>query len=339
MPALDGVRGIAVLLVIAGHFEIEPINEGAAIGVAMFFTLSGFLITTLLLEERHRAGRVDQLAFYRRRARRLLPALAAVLVVVGALTAAGLPTGVEVPMVVSIVGYASNWYLLATQVDGHVAWNALGHTWTLAIEEQFYIVWPFLLTFAAKWRGRRGVLWCSVVGAVASAVWAVASGRSTLHTDVSAYGLLVGCALAAWLGGGRVPELPRWAAGVSLASIGVLVLLGNSAGWVPYVLVPLLTAVVIAVTTQVEVRWLSARSAVWIGRRSYGLYLWNFPVAYLAYYAKAPWPVVATLGIAISFGLAAASWRWIEEPFLRRGVVGRDPRRRQRGAVDRELIQ
>jgi len=318
-PGLDGLRAVAVLMVVAAHFDQGQVTLGGVMGVTVFFTLSGFLITSLLLAEHEKTGRIDRWAFYRRRALRLFPALAVMLAMVCLLTAGGFPTDVRPGMVASVVGYVSNWFLMGTRIDGVTQWGALGHTWSLAIEEQFYIVWPLLVILLAR-RGRRAVFWMAAGGAAASMVWALVSGRPNLATDVSAYPLLVGCALAAWMHGrGVVRPAASWAL-VALAPIVAFLAVGVSAREVAYVVVPLATAALVFVVVQRPVGWLQTRPLVWVGKRSYGLYLWHVPVSYLCLHvAVGPrfwWPVAA-VGIAASFGLTALSWRYVEQPFLR----------------------
>ena len=313
-PALDGLRAIAVLMVVAAHFDTGQLTSAGVMGVTVFFTLSGFLITTLLLRERSMTGRLSLGGFYVRRALRLFPALAVMLLTVAALTSAGLPTDVRPGMVAAVAGYVSNWYLMATAVAGQVQWGALGHTWSLAIEEQFYLVWPLVAIGAARW-GRRTVLRVAASGAAVSLVWGMASGRPNLASDVSAYALLVGCALAAWMHGRRTSSPSALIAVVALAPLLPLSTLRLDR--VAQVAVPLLTAVTIWVVVQTPVRVLSGRVLTWVGRRSYGLYLWHVPVAYLCFHTAAPWAVAAPVGVGVSFGLTAMSWRYVETPFLR----------------------
>ncbi|HKY57653.1 MAG TPA: acyltransferase [Aeromicrobium sp.] len=331
-PALDGLRGIAVLLVVAAHFDQNWITIAGPIGVMVFFTLSGFLITSLLLQERVRSGRTDLREFYRRRALRLFPALAAMLLVVALFTMAGAPTGARTGMFASVAGYVSNWYLLATPVDGHIVWGALGHTWSLAIEEQFYVVWPLLFMVAIRY-GRKAILAISVGLAATSATVTLLADRPLQATDSAAYCLLVGCALAAWMSGRQEGPGSR---AVPVAAVGALIgLVVVDSDHLAYIAVPLLTSAAIwSVTQAASVGWLSARPLEWVGQRSYGLYLWHVPVAVLWGRLDAPYLVVVVTGVALSFGLTVLSWRYVEQPFLRmkdrRSVVdGVGPGRRE----------
>lgn len=315
-PALDGLRAIAVLMVVATHFDRGQVTEAGVMGVTVFFTLSGFLITTLLLAEREKTGRIGRLRFYQRRALRLFPALAVMLLVIVTLTLAGFPTGVRPGMVAAVVGHVSNWYLMATTVHGQVLWGALGHTWSLAIEEQFYVVWPLVVMLAVR-HGRRAVLAAALTGAAASAIWAVVSGRPSLASDVSAYSLLAGCALAAWMHGRVAVRPPRWLPAVALAPLVVFSLVGIDARSTAYLAVPLMTTIAIWVVVQRPDGWLAARPLVWVGERSYGLYLWHVPVGLLCGQVRGLWLLISMIGIAISFALTVLSWRYVETPFLR----------------------
>jgi peptidoglycan/LPS O-acetylase OafA/YrhL len=314
-PELDGIRAVAVLLVMACHFDRGQLTEGGVIGVTMFFTLSGFLITSILVAEREERGGLDLRRFYRGRALRLLPALAVLLVVLCLLTTAGLPTRIGPGLALSVVGYASNWFLVGTATHGQVHWSALSHTWSLAIEEQFYLVWP-LVCLAALRRSRRRLLIVCGAASGASLVWALASGRSLLCTDVSAYGLLAGGVLAVWMRD-RPWSSPRgWWAAVALFPLAAGSLLDREQ--LGFVITPVLTLVAIWVVVQTNVRWLAAPPLVWVGRRSYGLYLWHVPVAWLVADVRVlPYAMATAAGVAVSFGLCAISWAFVEVPFLR----------------------
>ena len=315
-PALDGLRGIAILLVLGAHFDSGQLESGGVAGVKVFFTLSGFLITTLLLEEWSDYGHVRLRRFYARRALRLGPALLVVLTAVPLLDLAGFPVNTTPGMVAASLFYVSNWYLLFTAEDGGYFWGALGHTWSLSIEEQFYIVWPLLLIAAARWRGPRGVLVTASSGALLSVATWVATGRHLLATDTSAWCLLVGCALAAWMHGRR-EAAPSWALTlpvVALVPLAAIPAFGPGAG---HIVIPLVTAVALWVAGQRPVAWLEVRWLRWFGRRSYGLYLWHWPVAYAFEGLTAPRPVAVLLGLVLSIVLTEISWRVVEQPGLR----------------------
>jgi len=315
VPALDGIRAIAVLMVMASHFDHGQLTEGGVVGVTMFFTLSGFLITSLLIAEHETRGRIALGPFYRSRVLRLFPALALLLVILLSLTAAGLPTRVTPALTFSVLGYASNWFLLATATGGQVHWSALSHTWSLAIEEQFYLVWPLVVIVALR-IGRRTLLAASVAGAGAALLVTVVTDTPILATQVSAYALLAGCALAAWLRGRARVQPPRWLVTAAvLLLVATMPMHGQRLG---FVLAPALMLVAIWVAVQVPVPWLGSRVPVWIGRRSYGLYLWHVPVAWVMADVKGfPYAVTTVLGVGLSFAYCAASWAFVETPFLR----------------------
>ncbi len=223
-PALDGLRAVAVVLVVAYHADRDLVPRGGAIGVTAFFALSGFLITTLLLREREGSGRIDLRDFYRRRALRLLPAL---VVIVGVTTAYSLVSG-DLPRTVDaalpVLGYAFNWFR-AFPGDDPEGWGLLEHAWSLSVEEQFYVVWPLAVLAALGLAARApagagaggdagtrrpvAVLVLAVAGSLASLAWRLtlwddaapqaSAARLYNGTDTVADQLLVGAALAAGL--------------------------------------------------------------------------------------------------------------------------------------------
>ena len=283
-PALDGLRGVAVLLVIASHAGLPGFGFAGQVGVTMFFVLSGFLITALLLEEHEREGRISLPAFYWRRALRLLPALIIVIVCVGIVSrdwAAPLWT----------MSYVGNW---ARVVGADL--GPLNHTWSLAIEEQFYILWPVALI--ALQPGVRTLL----VAAGLSAFLRIAIGdeaRVFLGTDTRADALLIGCALAMspWR------RVQGWTA---VGAMGGLVVLGLIPSYTWLTLAAPLTAVLILYGLHGS-RLLSLRPLRWTGRVSYGLYLWHFPLLLVL-----PW----WLAIPATFAVATASFYGVEHWFL-----------------------
>ena len=301
-PSLDGLRGIAVLAVMATHFNAPWIVNGGLVGVTLFFVLSGYLITTLLVTERESAGRIDLASFYVRRAARLLPALALVLVAVGtALVIDGRP-GVALAGVVTSSLYVSN-----LAVAGGVVLGPLEHTWSLAIEEQFYLLWPAILILAIA--RRRLLIALLIVGIGVSA--ALRLGPITdierfwwlyHHTFTRADALLVGCLLA--LVPFR-PSLPTTIVGV--ATLVFLVVLPTDQGtFASLLLLP--TAIAGGIVVISKPRWLGIAPLVAVGRISYGLYLWHFPLAELL----PAW--AAFLG---TFVLAGLSYRFVELPIRR----------------------
>ncbi len=340
-PALDGVRAVAVAAVIAQHLGMPWL---ANLGVLLFFTLSGFLITTLLLEEAEANGRVSLLRFWGRRALRLLPALAALVAVVGGYCLVvpgflfGRPTLDGVPWV---LGYAANW-----RIAGGHSLGLFQHLWSLAVEEQFYVVWPLLVVLLAArepGRGReRAVLLMSVAGVLAVFVQravlmpGAVDGSLISRTDAVADQLLVGCALAAvWrLLHGRPL---RWRRAVAWGLLGAAAAghvwlagapvsrpfpaaLTTSGGYVALALAnAALIAHVVVHRGGPVARLLAWRPLVAVGRRSYGLYLWQLPaIGFVAYYVSLGPLVKGVVAVPLSLALAWLSFRFVEQPFLRR---------------------
>jgi peptidoglycan/LPS O-acetylase OafA/YrhL len=336
-PQLDGLRALAVALVIGGHVSYSHLL-GAWTGVEIFFVLSGFLITTLLVQEYRAADRIDLVAFYGRRARRLLPALVVCLgccaVLIGfAAHAARVGIGWAA---LGAVFYANNW-LVAEHV---VPMSLLLHTWSLAQEEQFYLVWPAVLWFALRRGvGIRRLCTAAAASTVAFAIWrpvlVVLYGtgpRSVYGSDARACGLALGCALALAYEAGWGDPIARLVATSWLPLAGLLVI---AVTWVgvtdqtPYsislgmTLVDLAAAVLIAHVLARPGRpfgqLLGAPALVWAGRRSYGMYLFHFPVA-LVLLAHGVSPAVAVAGtIVCTVLLAAASYTLVEQPIRQGG--------------------
>jgi peptidoglycan/LPS O-acetylase OafA/YrhL len=320
----------------------------------VFFVLSGYLITDLLTAQWNRHGRLDLRGFWARRARRLLPALAVLLVVVTAATAVIEPAQLAAlrSALLAAVTYSSNWWQALAHHSYFTGFGPpppLQHLWSLAIEEQFYLVWPLLLIVILRTcrsrRLRAGLAWS---GAALSAlamtlVYVPGADPSRVYygTDTHASALFIGSALAlTWplrrLGAVSLPgaadrDRTRIPDAVGLAGIAVLAwAMGHFAGTDP-VLYPaglLITAlaaggVVLAAASPGLVSWALSRSVLrWTGVRSYGIYLWHWPVIALA---TAAFPAQRPAGwmwlpeAALSAGLAAASWRWVEEPIIRDG--------------------
>ena len=334
-------------MVLAFHERISGL-PGGFLGVDVFFVISGYLITDLLASPWDEGGRLDLRAFWIRRARRLLPCLAVVLVTVTAAVAVLEPDqspGLR-PGLLAAVTYTSNWW----QALHHQSYFAvfgppppLQHLWSLAIEEQFYLLWPLILTVVlyacARRRTRAAVVW---LGATASAVimavgYAAGEGSARLYygTDTHAIALLVGATLAL-----RWPL--RRIAAASEAETRLLDLIGlvglsvlawelvhvtgrGSAVYQGGIAAAALAAgavVVAAASSGALGRMIGWAPLRWIGVRSYGIYLWHWPV--IAIFAARAGAEATTFGVraaetALTITLAAASWRWIEAPILRDG--------------------
>ena len=365
IAGLDGMRAIAVLAVIAYHLNVGW-AKGGLLGVGVFFTLSGYLITDLLLSHWDRHGDLGLGMFWLRRARRLLPALFLMLIVVSiwvALFDASQISQVR-REVVSAALYFANWSTIAVHGSYFARFQAplpLDHLWSLSIEEQFYLVWPWLLLILLHLvRSRRALALLTMVGAVVSA-WLMAHlyhpgvdpTRVYEGTDTRAFGLLVGAALAmVWptrmsrLALRRSVRSPALLDAVGLVGLIVILLLVWRTSSLSSFLYPtgmillslasaaVMAAVVNPSSTLGEV--LGCRPMRWIGVRSYGIYLWHWPIIVLwgAPHTGVNWPQ-AILQVAASFVVAALSWRFVEEP-IRQGALKRlRERSRSRVAVTR----
>jgi peptidoglycan/LPS O-acetylase OafA/YrhL len=354
MPGLDGLRAIAVLAVIAFHeqFSWAP---GGMLGVAVFFTLSGYLITDLLLHRWLLTGRLHLAKFWLARARRLLPALFVMLAIVTAwvtlLDRARL--GSLRGAVAAAATYLSNWYYI---VQGQSYFSRfappqpLDHLWSLAVEEQFYLIWPWLLLLGViclRHRSTSAIRWLAlptVALAAASAVAmyvlyhpAVDATRVYEGTDTRAAGLLIGAALAmVWPSIVASRASRAWTRALDVPSIAGLAVIGlmvwRVGQYSPFlyrgglVVLSVATAAVVAAcacpgsVTGAALGWRPLR---WIGVRSYGIYLWHYPVIVLTSPASGPEGLPRTLAqIAASIGIAALSWKFVEEP-VRHGAIAR----------------
>ncbi len=339
-PYLDGLRCIAVYLVVAFHAGLASFS-GGFIGVDVFFVLSGFLVTRILLGDLTRIGRVDFRRFYSRRFRRILPA-AAVLLVVAAIAylivASPLQAFIAVGDFRAAFLYFANWHFLQTSTDyfaTNVNSSPVLHFWSLAVEEQFYLTWPLLLGglyFLTRVAGRsRWVLLRLVVLAaiVASATWALRLGehqvnRAYYGTDTRAYQLLAGALLALtpqlFQFGNRLAELARVEAPIAL---GAIVVLGTSivrmSAITRGVAVVVATFVLIialeSAPSGVVNRALSVSPLTYLGRISYATYLWHWPIVVLVglHHHPSPFAMFVISGTGATL-LAAISFRLIEHP-------------------------
>ena len=323
-PALDGLRGVAILLVMLTHTGFSRLQGAGAAGVTMFFTLSGFLIATMLLGERATSGRVSLRRFYIRRARRLAPALLLFLAPMGLLAMTPLPVA---PSWRDLLGVLTGVGNFTVAMAGHD--TVVTQTWSLSVEQQFYVVWPLLMV-VALWlgRGRLAVLAMVTVGAVVLSIierlllWDDGSGalRVYVGTDTRLDGLLVGCLAGMWVHG-RTPgtNRPR----VAAAALAVIVALSLTTGVGAIVVVPtvvpwLCVAAILALTQQNREGWLTHRAIRLAGERSYGLFLWHYPLWAAA--LALPGPAVVpgfVAAVLLAFGIAHLSWHCVEMPFMR----------------------
>ncbi|HEY3096531.1 MAG TPA: acyltransferase family protein [Acidimicrobiia bacterium] len=349
-PALDGLRAFAVLSVFAYHLDAGW-ARGGFLGVDAFFVLSGFLITSLLVGEWRQNGTISFAAFWARRARRLLPALLLVLLGVAVFAALQVPAE-QLDRLrgdgLATLFYGANWRFIQSGQSYFDLWSTaspLRHMWSLAIEEQFYLVWP-LITFACLRlaRGRRWLLGGVCIAGIAASITAMATfydasdpSRAYYGTDSRAHLLLIGAALALILGR-WTPRRNATRAGVN--AVGLLGGVGCLAAWIwvpdtapwmyrgGYAIFGLCVAAVIMSSVQPErfalKSLLSLGPLVWIGRISYGLYLWHWPVIVFASPARTglDGPTLAILRVALTFAFATASFYLVEQP-IRRGALRR----------------
>ncbi|GAB2616005.1 acyltransferase family protein [Pseudactinotalea suaedae] len=350
---LDGLRAIAVLAVLVFHLRPSTL-PGGYLGVDIFFVLSGFLITTLLVRELAENGRLDLKGFWARRARRLLPALVVVVVVsTGVALAVGDDLLVDIRrQVLGALTFSNNWLEIGagSSYFTQTAPQLFVNFWSLAVEEQFYLLWPVLLALllAVTRTARQRVVVVLGVAALSATLMALHAGdgvtRAYYGTDTHAFGLMIGAALALSLAGGdadlrRLPAWPRLRVPLATAAgIGLLALLLTLDGESTFayrggiLLASVLTAVVVASLGTAPgprdglVRVLSVRPMRWLGERSYGIYLWHWPVLLVltaALPAALPdsplsW-LVRGLALGTTLAVAAASYRWIEQPIRRHG--------------------
>jgi len=304
LPALDGVRGVAIAMVMAIHFGFKTPQSGR-IGVTLFFVLSGYLITSLLRDEHAERGRINFFKFYERRARRLLPALVVVIAVSFVWQLARGDSFNAWTGLIAATFYVSNWAIRAGDNLGF-----LNHTWSLAVEEQFYLWWPLALALVMRWLPR-------FIGpfVIISAVLAtlVAIKGPVLPIDRAAP-LLLGCSLA-YLPRIRFAPIFGLLAGLALAVMTFLTITHG----------PLLAAIAIlsfvflaGILEPTPISTLLSWSPlVALGKISYGLYLWHYPVSRVL----ATPHVTVTRIIAdtvVSLALAIISYKFIEAPFRKR---------------------
>lgn len=358
MPGLDGLRAIAVLGVIAYHlgFGWAP---GGLLGVGVFFTLSGYLITDILLNQVNRGG-IKLGRFWLARARRLLPALFLMLVVVLAWVTI---LGPHQPpdfreAVLSAVAYVNNWWLIFHDISYFAQYaqpEPLNHLWSLSVEEQFYLVWPFLVMLGVRLvhevpgaQGLRPRLGAVIMGlALLSGILmvflyspGVDPSRVYYGTDTRALELLVGASLATiWpsrkLKKAIAPSARQVIDGAGLVGLLVIFLMfWKSQEYSPFLyrggflLLSLATAMVVAAMAHPATRLglvVGCRPMLWVGQRSYGIYLWHFPIIILTSPEGVQQDVDlprALLQVAATFGVAALSWKYVEDP-IRHGALGR----------------
>jgi peptidoglycan/LPS O-acetylase OafA/YrhL len=369
-PALDGIRAFAIIAVLFTHYNYkgEILLKNGKLGVDAFFVLSGFLITTLLLVEYDRNGRIGLRRFYARRALRLLPLLGVILlvaIVVNLLTQPhNTPGRPDSGNILASAFYYANWWHF---VHGSSA-GFLSPTWSLAIEEQFYLVWPIVLIGLLHLRVRRGMLLAITLGiAAASAIWrhhlvtatpsatfvdffrlltegrrvgfdvmpaSIRADRVYFRSDTRADMLLIGCAAAIallWLGPRITPFARRVITIAGVVCGGIVLLFFSNLysdrdsmllrwGVVPFECAVAIVIAAVALSRRSPLaKFLALAPLVWIGRRSYGIYLIHlFVFQFLSRNVIDLGPLGSLVfSFAAVFALAALSYRYIESPALR----------------------
>jgi len=355
LPGLDGVRALAVLGVLLYHGDLTWMR-GGFLGVDVFFVLSGFLITTLIVEEYSRSGRIDFKRFYIARARRLLPALLLMLVIVGMLAAFIYRDSAATFRADAIASlfYVTNWWFIFSDASYFEAIGRppfLQHLWSLAVEEQFYLLWPALVLILLRWRGRRAVFYVALGAALASTLWmaflAISNGypqeadpsRAYFGSDSHIMGLLLGAALAMVWRPGRLSTRLTAGAKAVITAIGFLALLGVAYFFLfvgeysnflyrgGFLVLSAIVCVLIAAASHPGApfgRMIGSQPWRYIGQRSYGLYLYHWPI----YVITRPeldvpldGPALLALRLGLTFGVAELSYRYVEIP-IRRGAIG-----------------
>mgnify|MGYP006269131725 CR=1 FL=1 len=351
VPAVDGIRTIAVLSVMAFHFGL-PLYGGFT-GVDVFFVISGFLITTLLLRDIQANQKISLTNFWVRRIRRLIPGMVFMVTLVA--LAAYFFSNLTVRFnlrgdITSTLAYVANWHFIASSnyFSNTDTVSPLLHMWSLAVEEQFYIIWPLILVLIVRFTKRStvAVFWVSVFITIASALlmsvlWvANASERAYMGTDTRAFQLAIGTGLAAWIAMSPKSKgtMTSRSIAATLGLIGIAVLMvsvGNKSEPTWFyakggaVLIGLATALLLWATwtgSHLLTRWLSNSIMTYLGRLSYGMYLWHWPLfVFLGIQLPTEYQGSSIVNAIILTGLtillAAMSYHLIEQPLRTKGLL------------------
>lgn len=348
ISGLDGLRAISVLAVILYHLHIDGI-DGGFLGVTVFFVLSGYLITDLLINEFEKNGRIDFKSFWIKRFRRLIPALVLMLVALVTwitLFQRSFLEGLREEVAAAFF-YVSNWYYILQDHSYFTKFappSPLQHMWSLAVEEQFYIIWPILMLLALTFIRSKGklaifIVLLSFISAEAMAfMYSPDADPSRVYfgTDTRAFSILLGAALAfvwpsAKLSPNVTPDLKKVLNIAGLVSLGILIILmiftqedGSFLYYGGMYLASAVTAVLIAVIVHPAnsiAKIFSIKPLLWIGERSYGIYIWHFPIIVLLGIAVKTDEINGMkilLALVLTFILSALSYRFVENP-IRRG--------------------
>ncbi len=338
-PSLDGLRGISILAVLGFNGHVTWLR-GGFVGVDVFFVLSGFLITLLLVEEHVRTSRVNLRNFYFRRALRLLPALFALILVCVSYALLFQPAEkawITIKGALYALFYIANW---AQTLPNSAGIGALSHAWSLSVEEQFYILWPLLLLVLLRVRIKWlifAVLGLIIAVSICLNAWLWQADTPYLRmyfgTDTRAHELLIGCVAALLLGFGLVRrrESLRWVFH-SLSTLSLVIIFVSFFVFrhdEPFVynggfaLISICTALLIVdlllFPSRIS-RFFEFAPLVWIGKISYGLYLWHFPIFEVTHKfadGKVSPVLYKVSGFVITLLVATASYYLLELPFLR----------------------
>jgi peptidoglycan/LPS O-acetylase OafA/YrhL len=347
MPGLDGLRAIAVLAVFVYHFHNGGgWLPGGFLGVDVFFVISGYLITSLLLSEFRKEGRVDLVAFWLRRARRLLPAvgvLIAVVMVAGAFFDIGQISTLRGQALASM-GYVTNWDLIFSHqsyFEQFARPSLFRHLWSLAVEEQFYLLWPIAFAACMTRFGNKRLVIGVIAGAIASSLLMAIlfdpgnPNRVFYGTDTRATPLLIGVALAFFWHPEQLKSRTGTLAPVALNVMGAIGLsmvvitfmtvhdydIGLYHGG--FLLLSVWTAMLIAALAHPAAsigRTIGNPAMRWLGLRSYSFYLWHWPVLEVTrpgIDVPLHGPILFALQLGMTLGLADLSYRYVEQPFRR----------------------
>ncbi|KZS44360.1 acyltransferase [Paenibacillus glucanolyticus] len=350
MPGLDGLRALALIGVMGYHWNFG-FAGGGFLGVSLFFVLSGYLITDILASQWHHQRRIDLKDFWIRRFRRLLPAMLLMLFILVVwvtlfdrsrlLTLRG--------EVLGAVTYISNWQFIYQQQSYFESFgppSPLGHFWSLAVEEQFYLLWPLIMLAGLKLFPRRGQLFSFIAAGAAASALVMAliyqpgedPSRVYYGTDTRAFGLLIGAGLAivwpSWKLSLQVSTAVRRRLNLTGAAalLIILFMMWQVDRYDPFLyrggmfLFSMAAAVLVAVLAHPAAsisRLLSWKPLLWVGVRSYGIYLWHYPVMILTSPASGSGDLSlpqVVLQITASVILAALSWKYVEEPIRHGGL-------------------
>jgi peptidoglycan/LPS O-acetylase OafA/YrhL len=347
MPGIDALRAIAVLAVFFYHANTGGWMPGGFLGVDVFFVISGYLITALLLSEYRRAGHLNVLRFWMRRARRLLPAVAVMIAVTLVLAAIVIPG--DVPSLrgdaLASLFYVNNWHLIVSDQSYFQEFarpSLFRHLWSLSVEEQFYLLWPLMFAAGMKLFGRQRLLLGVLAGAGLSTLLMMvlfnpgSPDRVFYGTDTRAVGLLLGVALAMVWHPSRLRPITGRGARWILDGVGVLALamilrtffevhdFDPSLYHGGFLLLAFWTALLVGVLAHPAARLgtvLGTPPLVWLGLRSYSFYLWHWPVLMLTrpdIDVPMHGPPLVILQLAATLALADLSYRYVEQPFRQR---------------------